>query len=376
MAGGRQSFAAATFARGSQFRIFASVVVLAFLAGCASSTTSATHKTSKYNDSSYKGTTLTGRDAPESPATRLPSVNALTKSQLALPNQIQTAQTMVMVQTVSSNGVITIQPDCLVQIKVKDDPALDGNYSVNEIGAVELGYVGPVILDNMTDALAAHKIKEVLDARYFRDATVEVRISRASYDKVQVGGAVNKPGLIRIGAGDTISLNDALLRAGGLKPSAKGATVRIVRGGLLSAVAATLKGEEYPLVPGDGQPSVPTVFLRNNDMAYVFSSDAEASVDVGEKEILVLGEVSRPGIYRFSMLEPCTMMHLILKMNGLPEYAKKNAVRVIRKNKDGGEEEFTVDVEKILEEGDPEKNFSLENGDRVIVPARRLSIFN
>jgi protein involved in polysaccharide export with SLBB domain len=268
-----------------------------------------------------------------------------------------------------------IQPDCLVQIKVRDDPTLDGNYSVNEIGAVEFGYVGPVILDNMTDKLAARKIKEVLDARYFRDATVEVRISRASYDKIQVGGAVNKAGLIRIGAGDSISLNDALLRAGGLKSAAKGAKLRIVRGGLLNAVAATMDGEEYSLVSEHGQPSVPEVLLRNNDLAYVFSSDAEAVAEVGEKEILVLGEVTKAGVYRFSMLEPCTIMHLVLKMNGLSEYANKKAVRVIRKTKEGDEEEFKVNVEGILEQGDPEKDFSLENGDRVIVPARRLSIF-
>lgn len=120
---------------------------------------------------------------------------------------------------------------------------------------------------------------------------------------------------------------------------------------------------------------MPAVFLRNNDVAYVFSSEEDASVEVGEKEIQVFGEVNKPGVYRFSALEPCTMMHLVWKMGGLPPYANQKAVKVIRRDKDGGEEEFKVNVEDIMERGDPEKDFSLQNGDRVVVPARRLQLF-
>jgi protein involved in polysaccharide export with SLBB domain len=140
-------------------------------------------------------------------------------------------------------------------------------------------------------------------------------------------------------------------------------------------VAATLKGEEYPLVSGEDKPSVPAVFLRNNDVVYVFSSEAVASVEVGEKEIQVFGEVNKPGVYRFSALEPCTLMRLVWKMGGLPQYANQKSIKVLRKDKEGNEVEFKVNVEDIMEKGDPEKDFSLETGDRVVVPARRLSIF-
>lgn len=233
-----------------QFRFFLLVLLLVFLNGCSSPSAVVAHRTVKSKSSNAeefdsdwnaRGTTLNGRDMPESPVSHLPPISALAKAPPVPPDNIKsppvpidaTKSPTVPVDSVKSptiptDGVITIQPDCLVQIKVRDDPILDGNYSVNEIGAVELGYVGPVILLNMTEPLAKRKIKEVLDARYFRDAAVEVRISKPAYDRIEIGGAVNKPGLVRIGAGDSISLNDALLRAGGLKPSAKGATVRIV----------------------------------------------------------------------------------------------------------------------------------------------------
>lgn len=272
-------------------------------------------------------------------------------------------------------GVLTIQPDCLVQIKVDEDSTLDGSYPVNAIGAIELGRIGPIFLINRTEAEAEKKVREVLLSRDLRKASVRVRIVRASYDKVRMSGAVNRPGLIQIGAGDSISLNDALRRSGGLRISAKGAKVKIVRDGLLFAIPDALDAEEYSLVDEDGRPLVPEVTLRNNDIAYVFADRPEAKGGGGEKRIIVLGQVRRPGVYAFGGGEPCTIMHLIFKMGGLPLYANKKAIKVIRRDKEGAEEELVVNAEEILEKGDPDKDVPLQNGDRVKVPARRLHWF-
>ena len=301
------------------------------------------------------GAKFNGPDAPEAPSTSLPPPPA--------GGQEKTAK----------SEDITIQPDCLVQVSVKEDRQLEGSYTVNEIGAIEFGYVGPVILYNMTEKQAEQKVREVLESRYFRMATVTLRILKASYDKMMVLGAVNKPGVIKIGAGDAISLNDALLRAGGLRPAIKGAKVRIVKGGLTKAVA--FDGEEYVLVSEDGKPSVPDIKLKNNDVVYVFSSDVSTPTEVGEKEVYVLGEVSKPGIYRFSGTEVCSMMHLLFKIGGLPPYANAKGIKIMRRDKNGNEQEIKVNAENILKEGRPEDDVLLENGDRIVVPARRISLF-
>ena len=279
------------------------------------------------------------------------------------------------VEAVAPDRVLTIQPDALIQVTVQEDPSLDGSYIVNELGAIDLGYIGPVILYNQTEQKAAEKIREVLIGRDFRQATVRVRILRASYDKIRVTGAVNRPGMIRVGAGDSISLNDALLRAGGLRPAVRGAQVRVVRDGLLSAVAASMEGDVYPLVNERGEPSVPDVSLRNNDLVTVFSRAQEAAVESGEKQVIVLGEVNRPGVYSFAPGEPCTMLHLLFKMGGLPQYANRRAVEIIRQDSGGREITITVDADRILRFGDPDDDVPLENGDRIRVPARRLSLF-
>jgi protein involved in polysaccharide export with SLBB domain len=277
-----------------------------------------------------------------------------------------------------SGQELTIQPDCVVQISIAEDPSLNGSYPVNDIGAVDLGYIGPVILYNKTEKEAAEKISEVLLNRDFVTATVKVRILKASYGKVKVTGSVRQPGLIRVGAGDTISMNDALLRVGGLAPSALGGKVRVYRGGLMSAVPEAGAYEDYALQTEGGQPCVPNVQLGNNDVASVMPPTAGgadgAAQPLGEKEILVLGEVEKPGFYRFEGSEPCSMLHLLFRVGPLPKFANTKAVKVIRRDASGLETEIPVDAARILEVGNPEADVQLENGDRVVIPEKKFSI--
>lgn len=279
-------------------------------------------------------------------------------------------------RTFDEGGVsLRIQPDSLIRVSVKEDPGLDGSYPVNEIGAVQLGYVGPVFVWNLTEKEAELKIVDVLKTRDFRNATVSVRLLRASYDTVRVAGAVNRPGVIQIGAGDRISLNDALVRAGGLKSPAKTVKVRVVRDGIRSPVVFDLPGEEYALVNEEAQPVVPDVWLRNNDLAFVYGQvqTPESQPEVVTR-VLLLGEVKREGYYTFASWEPSTMMNLMFKTGGLPPFANKRSVKILRRDETGMEEEIVINVEEIMLDGNPDKDVVLRDGDRIVVPQRRITI--
>jgi protein involved in polysaccharide export with SLBB domain len=333
----------------------------------------------------------TARYAPPARTVESARSRAVASQPLPVPDEIVAAPAvMEQVNTVSPTGVntpmdesavvdeVTIQPEFLLQIAVAEDKTLDGSYLVNDIGAIELGYVGPIILFNNTAREAEAKIRQVLTGQHFKQATVSVRVLRASYGKVRVSGNVHSPGVVRIGAGDAISLNDALLRAGGVRTAAKGSRVRIVRGGMRSALAAAMPGEEYDLFLPDGTPSLPNVDLRNNDTVDVFVEGVQgaAVAEGGEKEVLVLGEVGRQGVYRFQSHEPCTMMHLVFKIGGLPAYARRNAIQVFRRTEDSlSEDVFEVDVTRIMDSGNPDMDFALYHGDRVVVPARSWTLF-
>lgn len=356
-------------------RILVGVGIVLMSYGCASHEPAVRYRyrgslddTASYTRQNSYRTSAT--DEPTAPSVSLPTKPTAQKVSPSSGTRSLSAETLD-----PGPGEVTIQQDSLIQVKVEEDAALDGSYPVNDIGAIELGYVGPVVLVNMTELVAEKKVSEILESRFFQSAHVSVKIVRASYDRVKVDGGVGKPGVIKIGAGDRISLNDALIRAGGLRSAAKGTTIRIVRGGLTQALPSR-ESEEFNLLDADGNPSIPDVYLRNNDVVYVTSSESGAPGETGEKEIYVFGEVTKQGTYRFSSGEPCTIMHLILdKMGGFPAWADKKHVKIIRRGTDGFEEEIIVNANDILEEGDPDRDVPLETGDRIVVPAKRLTFF-
>ncbi|MDA0991856.1 MAG: hypothetical protein O3A51_14040, partial [Verrucomicrobia bacterium] len=118
--------------------------------------------------------------------------------------------------------------------------------------------------------------------------------------------------------------------------------------------------------------------LRNNDVAFIFSRVPSRNRGVNRvlpRWVLVLGEVNEQGFYSFTPNERFTIMNLIFRMGGLPQYANDKAIRVIREDNEGIEHEYRVNAREILKEGDPDLDFKLEPGDRIVVPARRISIF-
>lgn len=275
----------------------------------------------------------------------------------------------------------TIQPDSVVWVSVTEDPSLNGRYLVNDASAIDFGYVGLVFLTDMTVVQAEAELKRVLEGRYLKTATVSAKLAKASYDKVAVQGSVEMPGDIKIGPGAAISLSEALRRAGGLRGNRENCRVKIVRTGMKTPFGAAATGDVYSLVSQEGQLKVPEVFLRNDDLAYVFTpstdvtGQASGATGAGGKRVVLLGEVPRRGVVEFSESEPCTLMYLLFKVGGLPRFAKANQITVVRRGKDGSEQKFLIDGEKIMNTGKPEDDFVLETGDRIVVPARKISFF-
>jgi protein involved in polysaccharide export with SLBB domain len=278
-------------------------------------------------------------------------------------------------------SVATIQPDSVLWVSVTEDPSLSGRYMVNDASAIDFGYVGLVFLPDLSVEQAEAEIKRVLEGRYLKNATVSVKLAKASYDRITVSGHVEMPGEIKIGPGATISLNEALRRAGGLRASRDHSRVKIVRGGVKTPFGAAAEGEVYPLTTQEGQLKVPDLFLRNDDLVYVFTPSSEAKganpdsviTGVGGKRVILLGEVPRRGVIEFSENEPCTLMYLLFKIGGLPRFARGDRITVVRRNKDGQEQKFLVNGGKLMKSGKPEDDLVLESGDRIVVPARSIS---
>ena len=126
---------------------------------------------------------------------------------------------------------------------------------------------------------------------------------------------------------------------------------------------------------GDGLPTVPKVYLRNNDYIYVFARRDTNPTEVGEKEVIVLGEVKRTGVIRFSPAEPFTMMHLLFKLGTLSPWVDRKNVQILRRGPDDEVQKIKVNIIKILDDGDAKDDVSLQHGDRIIFKARRFHFF-
>ena len=318
------------------------------------------------------------------PATLNPGVLPAALLPVGSPTGSTLVAGIVPKQPAPQPAIPTIQPDSVLWISVSEDPSLNGRYMVNDASAIDFGYVGLVFLPDMSIEQAEAEVKRVLEGRYLKTATVSVKLAKASYDRVGVQGSVEMPGDIKIGPGATISLSDALRRAGGIRGNRENCRVKIVRGGLKTPFGPAAEGEVSSLVTEDGQLKVPDVFLRNDDLIYLFTPASDTapgvtgnvgSAGAGGKRVVLLGEVPRRGVIEFAENEPCTLMYLLFKIGGLPRFAKADQITVVRRNKDGTEKSFLVDGDKLMNNGKPEDDIVLETGDRIVVPARKISFF-
>lgn len=275
----------------------------------------------------------------------------------------------------------TIQPDTVLWITVDEDPSLNGRYLVAANGSIDFGYVGLVFLQDFSIERAEQTLKNVLEGRYLNKATLKVRMAKASYEQVAVLGGVDQPGELRISPGTAITLNEALVRAGGLHGDKRDMHAKIVRGGMLTPFGPAAEGEIVSLMTPNGELAVPLIFLRNNDLAYVFNREQKANSGAAgptegtTKKIVLLGEVPHRGVIEFAENEPCTLMYLLFKIGGLPRFANGSRIKIVRRDRGGRETTLIKDGEALMEKGDPDDDVVLESGDRVQVPSRTFSFF-
>jgi polysaccharide export outer membrane protein len=85
---------------------------------------------------------------------------------------------------------------------------------------------------------------------------------------------------------------------------------------------------------------------------------------IASNEILLLGEVGRPGSY--PLTNNSSILEVLTRAGGLSRFADRHNVRVMRRS-EGKVTEFVVDYDAILR-GDLKQDILLRPGDRILVP--------
>jgi polysaccharide export outer membrane protein len=199
-------------------------------------------------------------------------------------------------------------------------------------GEIALPYLGLVQAAGRTTAELRAAIAAGLGARYLVDPQVAVAVKEYRSRRIEVLGAVNKPGTIYLDRNRT-SVVEALARAGGLSKEA--GTRAIVTPAPSSATAT----------PASGPIEVDLVRLLAEGGADIpLDPGACVQVPIAE-QFVVMGFVNRPGAFPYQ--RPTTILEAVGAAGGLHERkASPSEVRITRMTP-AGPVRIQVDLDAI-----------------------------
>lgn len=245
-------------------------------------------------------------------------------------------------------GAYRIGPKDLVDIKVFEEPQLNGERRVDEDGNVTLPLIGDVQAAGLTEAEFAARLTEVL-SKYMQRASVEIHVREFRARPISLIGAVKMPGPLPYSGRWT--LLEALTAAGGLA-DAHGDVIYVLRraeNGLTDQVTISVADLMVKAYPHANLP------LFANDLVNV--TPAEQVV------IYCLGEFANAGVITFAGGERATLLSALAHAGGLSDRAART-IQINRKGADGKSEELRVDYKRVLAGKDPD--IELRAGDVLV----------
>lgn len=109
-------------------------------------------------------------------------------------------------------------------------------------------------------------------------------------------------------------------------------------------------------------------YVQNPEVT-VIVTDIFTDISIRRNQILILGQVTRPGVYPIE--ERVTILEAIAKAGSYTERAALEKVTITRKSEKETPKVIKVDLEKVIIEGDRSKDVILKPGDVVYVPKKR-----
>ncbi len=244
-----------------------------------------------------------------------------------------------------------IGPGDLLEIKVFEVDQLNQTVRVSEDGSITLPLLQRIEVGGLTQDGVVRRISELLQAKFVKNPQVTVFIKEYKSKQVAVLGAVEKPGSYEI-VGNR-NLLHMISQAGGFSANAAN-EVFILREGPEGSRTITIDLKALML---GGDPAL-NIEIEPNDVINV-------PID-REYRVFVMGRVTRPGAVTFKLSQGITLMQAIADAGGFAEGAKKSAIQVTRKEKDGKETKIRVNWKYIV--SGKRSDMVLRDGDVVFVP--------
>lgn len=274
----------------------------------------------------------------------------------------------------SSSAGDGVQPGDMISLTLPEDADFNGLYTVDNLGTIDLKFVGKVKIVGQRQAEIERTLKKAFLEKYFKKATPGVTMISLQRRGVMVVGAVFSEKIVLMNEMKEKNLLGAIMAAGGVRPGADLKNVKLIKNGQKSPLGMMAPGEIVDVSPlllqGAAGKTIVSPVVLEGDMIVV---PGMVQQELGVK-VVINGEVGAPGPYVFSS-EDATLMKALLKAGGFGRWANSEKTKIVRYNLQGEREEIIVDGKKLLKEGAKELDVPLKDGDTIIVPESSIRFF-
>lgn len=269
--------------------------------------------------------------------------------------------------TPSTDKLYRIGPGDTLEIRVFKMPDLSAITSVDNRGMIRLPKLdGEISAACRTEVELGREI-ETLYMKYLRTPSVTVYIKEYNSQPVSVVGSVIRPGPFQLRR--PMRLLDLLSVAGG-KTDAAGKDVHVIHTpGSFRCVERNLT-----VVTADDISQIIDSYnlastLRGEDESNPYVSPGDTVTVPEARRVFTVGNVNRPTAIPIRD-EPITVTRAIAESSGLAVDTKKSALKIIRRNPNGGPNlEIAVNLDAINNR--QAEDVTLQAGDILEVPASR-----
>ncbi len=224
---------------------------------------------------------------------------------------------------------LKLAPGFLIGLNVLDDPDFNGEFRVDQGGAIQLPILGSVHVAGNTASEASNEIKmRLLKGQILKDPQVDLNVLEYTAPQVTIIGEVTSPGKYPLLV--PRKLIDVLALAGG---------------------PTVLAGNQVSITPANAEDKPVLVhYSKATDPKLVAKVMVNPGDTVQVKRagiVYVLGAVARPGGYVMQEDGMLDVLQAISLANGTTIQASTGKIYLLRRNSDGTEINITLPYKKI-----------------------------
>lgn len=127
------------------------------------------------------------------------------------------------------SGDYQLQPGDVVRVQVFQEPDMDRELRVSQDGQISLPMIGQIEVKDRTLTSVEKNVRDLYDRDYLVNPQVNITIITYQRRTVNVMGAVNAPQAVEYPPEQSLTLIDAISRAGGFNRFADRKKVRLTR---------------------------------------------------------------------------------------------------------------------------------------------------